>query len=137
MEKKAEKILNAAILFFISQGIKTTMDDIAGFSFSGHFKLCEELRAYNFEIEAEYARYMRSYELALSKLINHGLSEGLFKDGLDTNMIYHYINMGIVYYQQNPKYRDIMNSDVIFRQQFMSFHIGHIFKDAEALAAGL
>ncbi len=64
-------------------------------------------------------------------LIDEGMKGGLFKSNLDRDMILHYIDMGIVYYQQSPEYRHKLLNDSNFKQRFLLFHISNIFIDGE------
>lgn len=111
----------------------TFMDIIGEFSLSGQYKLCEELCACNVDTQAEYNRYLRSYHMCLSSLIDQGFSQGVLKEGLNQGTVFHYINMGIVYFQENAEYRHQLTSDAQFRQHFMLFHISHIFIDSEKI----
>lgn len=111
------------------------IDTITDFSVSGHFTLCENLCAINLKTQDERNRYMQSYQQCLTSLIDQGLSEHLFQDGLNEDLIFHYINMGIVYFQQNQEYRQFILSDALFRQQFMQFHISRLFSNPESMTA--
>jgi hypothetical protein len=62
-------------------------------------------------------------------LIDEGLRHGLMKGGLDREMVFCFIDMGVSYYLQNPEYRDRMNADEGFRRKFLSFCLGSIFAD--------
>lgn len=106
------------------------MDVISEFINSNQFDLCKQLARYNNDIENEYKLYLNIYKNSMLSLIDEGISNGFIKDNLDRDMLFRYIDMGIVYYQKNPEYRNKMLSDSIFRQNFMSFYIGNIFCDS-------
>lgn len=105
------------------------LDIISDFTNSGKFELCRELAAYNYAVETEFESYLQTYRNAVSALIDEGMENGLFKSGLDRDMIFHYIDMGVVYYQQSPEYRNKMLGDIGFQKQFMWFYIRNIFAD--------
>ena len=105
------------------------LDIISDFTNSGKFELCGELTAYNNAVETEYVLYLKTYRHTILTLIDEGLENGLIKSELDRDMIFHYIDMGVVYYQQSSEYRNKMLSDSGFQQQFMLFYISNIFTD--------
>lgn len=186
MNKKEEKILNAAIKLFLDQGVKkTTMDDIAAranvskvtiykyftdkdtlylyagklifstyteklggiiagggalnqkfagfmdaigaFAGSGLYALCGELAGYNEGVGESLKNYLEIYRHALFSLIDGGISAGLLKAGLDREIVFHYVDMGVEHYRQDAAYRERMLHDGAYRQKFMSFFIGNIF----------
>ena len=66
-------------------------------------------------------------------LIDEGIKDGMIKNNLGRDMVFHYIDMGIVYYQQNPEYRYKILNDINFEQQFLLFHINNIFMDGSKI----
>ncbi len=102
---------------------------ISDFTNSGKFELCRELTEYNNTIEDEYNLYLQAYRRSTLALIDEGIENGLFKTGLGRDMIFHYIDMGVVYYQQRSEYRNKMLGDSAFQKQFMLFYISNIFAD--------
>lgn len=107
------------------------LDVVSEFINNGRFDLGIELIRYNQDVETEYQKYLQTYKESIFTLIDHGIKEGLFKSNLDRDMIFHYIDMGIVYYQQSPEYRYKLLNDSFFKQHFLMFHIGNIFVDGE------
>jgi len=105
------------------------LDAISDFINSGQFDLCMELAKYNQAVETGFKLYSQAYKNSMFALIDAGMKEGLFKDHLDREMIFYYIDMGIVYYQRSSEYRHRMINDSVFKQQFLSFYIGNIFVD--------
>lgn len=105
------------------------MDIVCDFINSGRLTLCMELTNYNEAVEKEQSRYVETYRQSMLRLIDEGIAHGLIKPDVDKEMAFHYINMGIVYYQQNKEYRGLMLSQSGFRQRFMRFCIGNIFVD--------
>lgn len=109
---------------------------LSDFTNNGEFDLCKELTKYNNDIEALHEQYMQIYKSSLLMLIDRGIENGLIKDNLSRNLIYYYIDMGIVYYQQSTEYRNKMLGDSSFQQQYMLFFINNIFVDgAKILSA--
>ncbi len=109
------------------------MDVLSEFTNSSEFDLCRKLAKYNNNIQEEYKQYLEIYKHSLVTLIDEGIKSGLIKNNLDRKMIFHYIDMGVVYYQQNSEYRDKMLRDSSFQQQFMLFFIKNIFVDGEKI----
>ncbi len=109
------------------------MDIVCDFTDTGKFELCRDLAEYDDAIEDEYERYLQTYRRSMLTLIDEGIKNDLIKKNLDRNMIFHYIDMGVNYYQQNPEYRNRMISDGEFQKQFMLFYIGNIFVDGKQI----
>lgn len=107
------------------------LDIISDFTNSRNFELCKELSKYNFAIETEYEMYLQTYKHSMLTLIDQAIENGLIKSNLDRDMIFHYIDMGVVYYQQSSEYRNKMLGDSSFQKQFMLFYISNIFADGE------
>lgn len=113
------------------------LDIISDFTNSGKFELCRELAAYNNAVETEYELYLQTYRHAILTLIDKGIESGLIKSELDKDMIFHYIDMGVVYYQQSSEYRNKMLDDSGFQKQFMLFYISNIFADGAKILSAL
>ncbi|MEZ4358265.1 MAG: TetR/AcrR family transcriptional regulator [Eubacteriales bacterium] len=113
------------------------LDVISDFSDSKELELCRELSGYNNIIEAEYETYLQTYRHTLLTLINYGIENGLIKGNMDTEIIYRYIDMGVVYYQQCAEYRKIINNDSGFKKRFMLFYISNIFVDGEKILSAI
>lgn len=113
------------------------LDIISDFTNSGKFELCGELAAYNNAVEAEYELYLQTYRDSILTLIDEGIETGLIKGSLDRDMIFHYIDMGVVYYQQSAEYRNKMLGDSGFQKQFMLFYISNIFTDGAQILSAL
>jgi AcrR family transcriptional regulator len=105
------------------------MDIVSDFTDSGEFQLCGELTGYSAAIEKEYDMYLQVYRSSLRNLIDEGIRNGIFKNDVNRDIIFNYIDMGVVYYQQNAEYRNKMRSDSEFKGQFMNFSLGNIFID--------
>ena len=109
------------------------IDVLSEFTNSSEFDLCRKLAKYNNNIQEEYKQYLEIYKHSLVMLIDEGIKSSLIKNNLDRKMIFHYIDMGVVYYQQNSEYRDKMLRDSSFQKQFMLFFINNIFVDGEKI----
>jgi len=105
------------------------LDVISDFSVTGELDLCRKLAEYDNTIETEYELYVKTYRRAVLTLIDEGIETRLIKNNLDREMLYHYIDMGVVYYQQNAEYRNKMLGDSGFQNRFMLFFISNIFAD--------
>ena len=113
--------------------LRAALDSIAAFSDSGKYALCGELAAYNHAVEAELAAYGQTCRDTLYALIDAGLAEDRMKPGLDREMLYHYIDMGVVYYRQNADYRAKLHNDPAFQSRYMQFFINNVFADGASL----
>lgn len=113
------------------------LDVISDFTNSKKFELCGELAAYNNAVETQYEQYLQTYKHSILALIDEGIESGLLKSNLDRDMIFHYIDMGVVYYQQSSEYRNKMLGDRGFQKQFMLFYISNIFADGAQILSAL
>ena len=100
---------------------------------SGRFDICDSLRAKLPELRSVYGAYVEESNKLLRQLIAEGFLGKCFKPGLEKDLIFDYIHMGIQYYQQNEHYRVRMKSDDEFQNQMMRFMIGNIFMDSETV----
>ena len=113
------------------------MDVISDFTNSGKRGLCRDLAGYNNDIEAEYGLYIKTYRHAISTLIDEGIKDGTIRSSISRDMIFHYIDMGVVYYQQSAEYRNRMLSDSGFQKEYMLFYISNIFADGAHILSAL
>mgnify|MGYP000848164177 CR=1 FL=1 len=105
------------------------LDVICDFTDSGRLALCGELAKYNSDVGGDYERYLQTYKRSLTALIDEGMREGLLKSGLERDMVFYYIDMGVAYYQQNADYRNRMLQERRFQREFLLFYMSHIFAD--------
>lgn len=112
------------------------LDAVSAFADGGMFALCQELAEYNRAVEGELREYRQASQEVLCALIAEGIADGYIRGDLSRDMIYHYIDMGITYYQQNAEYRQRLRTDGEFRARFMLFFVGNIFVDGAAVLAG-
>lgn len=113
------------------------LDILSDFMGSGKFALGKELSMLNDDVAAEYETYLRTYKRSILVLIDMGIANSLIKKNLDRNMIFYYIDMGVVYFQQGPEYRNKILRDSHFQQQFMLFFISNIFTDGAKLLSAM
>lgn len=109
-------------------------DCIAHFTLSGNYDLCEDMATFSSEIHDLKKLYQMSYEKILSSFIDTGLQNNLFKEDLEFDIVFHYIQMGIHYFQHNLAYREKMTQDQSFQNQFMSFLFGNLFRESQKIA---
>ena len=100
---------------------------------SGSFRLCEALQAASPQVKSEFAAYTKETGDLLMALIDEGIKGQCFMPGLDRQMVFDYINMGIMYYQRNKQYRERMTDDRDYQNRMMTFLVGHIFLDDEMM----
>lgn len=120
----------------VFEKFSAALDAVSTFADCGKFALCAELAACNHALDAELARYREVYRETLYALIGEGMAAGRLRPGLDGDMIFHYIDMGVVYYQQNTAYRQRMHADEEFQKRFMHFFIENICAGGEAALQG-
>jgi AcrR family transcriptional regulator len=116
----------------VFQKFSAALQSISAFADGGAFSLCGELAAYNHVLDGVWAWYRNGYRASLYTLIDEGVAAGRMKPHLDRDMIFHYIDMGVAYYQQNEAYRSRMRADAGFQERFMGFFIGNICARNEA-----
>ncbi|MEM5770940.1 MAG: TetR/AcrR family transcriptional regulator [Bacillota bacterium] len=117
------------------QKLYAFMDRISDFINSGKYDLCEALIQYNYALDTVHNRYMQTYRDTMLSLIDEGTEKGLLKCDLSRELIFHYIDMGIVYYRQNPSYREKMLRENDFQKRFMLFFISNIFVDGAKIVS--
>lgn len=100
---------------------------------SGSFRLCEALQATSPQVKSAFSAYTKETGDLLMALIDEGIKEQCFLPELDKQMIFDYINMGILYYQRNGTYRERMKGDKDYQSRMMTFLVGHIFLDGETM----
>ena len=103
------------------------MEIISEFILSNKMTLCEELARLNYGLEDVKADFDAQYNDILLKLIAQGKNAGMIKAGAADEHIFHYIDMGISYFQNNTDYRNKMANDETFKDEFMGFLLSNIF----------
>jgi AcrR family transcriptional regulator len=113
------------------QKIESFLDIMVKFVDSKKYELCEKLALLNDEAQLCFEGFEKAYDAMLTTLIKQGKNRGVIKNDIDTKCIYHYIDMGILYYKENDSYRQKINTDETFKQSFMRLFIQNIFIDAK------
>ena len=106
------------------------IDCVTEFTDSGRYELCCELARYNEATGGEFLRFKEGYRSAMMALIDEGLEHGMFREGLDRDMVFYYVDMGVSYYQLNRQYRGRMTADAGFRERYMGFLLSGLFAKA-------
>lgn len=125
--RQLQNIFSANVAY--KQKLYDFLDAINNFFKSGRLDLCKELDKYNEKIAREYQRHVLENKKSILAMIDEGVRIGFIKNDLDRDMIFYYIDMGIVYFQQNEEYRNRLINDDGFQKWFLLFYIGHIFAD--------
>ncbi|HOO34041.1 MAG TPA: TetR/AcrR family transcriptional regulator [Thermotogota bacterium] len=102
---------------------------ITEFKDCGKLDLCRELAKCNIDVTDEYKRYLETYKQSMMVLIDSGIEEGMIKKELNREHVFHYIDMGVIYYQKDSIYRNRMLNDHQFQLEFLTFFINNIFAD--------
>ena len=100
----------------------------AGFISSGHKALCEELTGTGSHNRQGFALLMQRQAQLIHQLISEGKQHGIIQSGLGDDVIFHYIDMGLCYYQYNMGYRNKIEYDTDFRERFMALIWRNIFE---------
>ncbi|MEN8906036.1 MAG: TetR/AcrR family transcriptional regulator [Clostridiales bacterium] len=117
----------------ISDKLYSCLGIVSEFVNSNKFALCDELSKYSDEVQVEYEMYLKIYKNTIMNLIESGKENMLIRKDVDSNMIFYYIDMGIVYYQQNSEYRNKMLNENDFKKNFLLFIINGIFVEGQKL----
>jgi AcrR family transcriptional regulator len=118
----------------LADKMRDFLEYVSDFAAGGHYGLCAELARYDDGAQGQYDRFLQVYRRALLSLIDEGLSQGLFRAGLDRDMVFYYIDMGVAHFRENTGYREKMLHDEDFSGKFMRFFVGNVFADGgEAL----
>ncbi len=111
----------------IETRIKNIIEIISNFIASDKLSLFMDLNNLNYNLEDEYTHFNNKYQNILIKLINQGKQSNIINKAIDSKYIFHYIDMGISYFQHNTAYRNKMLNDEIFQKEYMDFLLSNIF----------
>jgi AcrR family transcriptional regulator len=112
------------------------IDILSEFTDSRQLWLCSELTKFNDRLSSEYNGYISKQNESLLILIDEGYRSRLIKQDIDRQIVFHMINMGIVYYQQNEEYRRIMHTDSHFQKTILFLLLNGIFVDTKSIMNG-
>lgn len=94
-----------------------------------HLSLCIELGALNNDVNIEIEQFNTNIKEIIISLIKEGKKNKLIYEDISDECIYHYIDMGLNYFQHNLEYREKIMSDSSFRRDYMTFIWSNIFID--------
>lgn len=112
---------------FLTQRMISCTYVLIDFITSGNLSLCLELSKLT-----EYARKKHEvFNIKIKKIIVSQIKEGkelnLVRRDISDAVIYHYIDMGLNYFQNNLEYRKKIMTDLTFSKEFMTFIWSNIF----------
>ena len=96
---------------------------------NNHQALCHELGSLNNDANKALQGFDERIKESMLNLIQQGKNEHLVYPDIDDISIYHYINMGLCYFQHNKDYRNKILHDASFKKEFMTLVWRNIFVD--------
>ena len=102
---------------------------LVDFIAKGHLALCHKLSDLNEDVGGHLVQFNTDVKKIMISLIKEGKRDALIRKDIGNEYIYHYINMGLYYFQHNAEYRDKMMHERTFREEYMAFLWSHIFTD--------
>jgi AcrR family transcriptional regulator len=105
-------------------GVNSVLVD---FISEGNLSLCLKLGHLNEEVKLLLERFNERTRLIIIDIVREGKSQKLIYEDISDECIYHYIEMGLNYFQNNLEYRKKIMSKPVFRQEFMSFLWKNVF----------
>jgi AcrR family transcriptional regulator len=102
---------------------------LVDFIAKGHLALCHKLSDLNEDVGGHLAHFNTDVKKIMISLIKEGKKGALIRKDISNECIYHYINMGMYYFQHNAEYRNKMIYEPSFREEYMTFLWSHIFID--------
>ena len=113
----------------LSEKLTGLTDILTRFIQSGYQDLCGRLSALNNDAKEAHAFFQKRKKDAILTLIDEGKEAALLYKDVDNESVYHYINMGLCYFQHDIEYRNRVMYDARFRDSFMSLIWRNIFID--------
>ncbi len=108
-------------------------DILTDFVCAGRRTLCAELAEVEIEAAEDYAQCLQMEQDIVLTLIRQGKEENLISAAFSDDVIYHYIDMGLCYFEHNAAYRERITHDFHFTNAFMSFLWRNVFIDPSIL----
>lgn len=102
---------------------------LVDFIAEGHLALCDELGDLNEDVKEHVGQFHTNIKEIMIALIEEGKRDALIRKDISNEYIYHYINMGLYYFQHNAEYHNKMMHEPSFREEYMAFLWSHIFTD--------
>lgn len=112
----------------ISIKLANIMDSLSELIITNKLTLCKELSKLNNKLDINYTKFNTSYKDVVMQLISDGKNQGIIKQNIADEYIFHYIDMGLTYFETNTKYRDKITNDENFKSEFMEFLLSNIFR---------
>jgi AcrR family transcriptional regulator len=94
-----------------------------------NLSLCINLGRLNEEVKRGLEQFNKRTRETIIDIIKEGKSRKLIYEDVSDDCIYHYIDMGFSYFQNNLEYREKIMSNPVFRQEFMLFIWKNVFID--------
>lgn len=95
----------------------------------GYLSLCNKLGALNDYANNEIEKFNTKTKKIIVDLIREGKVNKLVREDVRDEYVYHYIDMGLNYFQHNLEYRKKMMNESSFRKEYMEFIWSNIFVD--------
>jgi hypothetical protein len=102
----------------------------ANFLSTGCHNICEELGLLCDDINSSYLLLQNNQADIIKELIRQGIQARMIYDDLNDEIVYHYILMGLRYFQTDPEYRNKMEHDSNFKKRFLRLIWRNIFTDS-------
>lgn len=96
---------------------------------TGHLSLCIKLGRLNEEVKRKHDLFNSRTKKIIVTLVQEGKKEKFLRADISDDSIYHYIDMGLYYFQYNKDYREKITTEPSFRKEFMTFIWSNIFID--------
>jgi AcrR family transcriptional regulator len=100
---------------------------LVNFISEGNLSLCFKLGHLNEEVKLLLERFNERTKSILIDIVREGKSQKLIYEDINDEYFFHYIDMGLSYFQNNLEYRKKIMSEPVFRQEFMSFLWKNVF----------
>lgn len=107
--------------------LANVMDTLIDLVVSNKLTLCEDLSRLNDKLQDEYNSFNTEYKQLITRLVDEGKQADKIKKDISSEIAFHYIDMGISYFQNNVEYRQKMLNDNEFQSKFMDFILSNIF----------
>ena len=121
LQKQTESEMNPAMRM---AGFTQVFSD---FISNGQQSLCMELSKSTSFAAVNYASFENTVREMIFVLIRDGKCAQMIDPTLEDDMIYHYIDMGFCYFQNNIAYRERMRTDKGYRAAFLQLLWRNIF----------
>ena len=111
----------------IDSKLEKVLDTLTELIASNKLMLCKELSRLNDSLYSEYENFYTEYKNIIIKLLDEGKSFGKIKNKINNEIGFHYIDMGLSYFENNLDYRHRILNDSVFQQEYINFVLSNIF----------